>query len=116
METVKKIGNWLKDNPWAFVMALIGVFTAVLLLRSKNNKISSLKDAVAIQATKAQIAEAEGRAWTLKQSADSRDDEVRELDKRIAASKRRVVEIHEGKVKKDASDDEIAALFSDSGL
>lgn len=113
---MKKIWQWIKDNPWALITALVGVFGAVWLVKSKSNKIASLKDAVAVQATKSQIAADEARAKALKESADSHDDEVAELDARIKASKRRVVEIHEGEIREGATDDEIADLFSDSGL
>lgn len=114
--TALKIGRWLKDNPWAIIVALLGVFSAYRILKSKDNKISTLQDAVAVQATKSKMAGMEARAKALKERADAREGEVKELDDKIAASKRRIVEIHEEKLPEGASDEEIAAMFDRSGL
>lgn len=110
------IVRWVRENPWALLVALVGVFSAYLLLKSKHNKISTLKDAVAVKAAQADIVESETRATVIQASADARDDEVHAIDERITASMRRIVEINEGGVKKGATDAEIAALFHDSGL
>jgi len=115
-KTALKIGRWLRDNPWAIIVALLGVFSAYRILKSKDNKIANLQDAVAVQATKAKMAGMEARAKALKERADAREDEVKELDSKIAASKRRIVEIHENKVPEGASDEEIARMFTDSRL
>lgn len=113
---LKSAAQWFVENPWAILTALAGVFGAYLLLKRKDNKISSLKDAVAVQATKAKIAADEREAQMLVDAAEGKEAKVREIDDRIAASKRRILEINEGKRLDGASDEEIAALFSDSGL
>lgn len=114
---IKNIGKWLRNNPWAIITALGGVFSAYLIVKSKNNSISTLQDAVAVQATLKQISVDKTKAEVLKQQADTKDPEIKELEAKIAASKRRVVEIHAGKpLSKEASDDEVARMFSDSGL
>jgi hypothetical protein len=117
MEALKKVGHWLRDNPWAIIVSLVGVFGAYLLFKSKSNKIASLKDAVAVQAIKGQIAADEREVKLLVDGAEDREVEVQVIDEKIAASQRRIVEIHEGGQNlEEKSDDEIAALFSDSGL
>jgi len=115
-EILKKIGAWLRDNPWAIIVALAGVFGAYRIVKSKNNKISTLQDAVAVQATLKQMSADKAKAEVLKQQADAREGEVQELESKIEASKRRVLEIHEGKPVKEATDEEVAGLFGRSGL
>lgn len=117
-EILKKIGVWLRDNPWAIIVALAGVFSAYRIVKSKNNKISTLQDAVVVQATLKQMSADKAKAEVLKQQADAREGEVQELEGRIEASKRRVLEIHEGGKKpvKEATDEEVASLFGRSGL
>jgi len=115
-QTFKNIGKWLKENPWAIIVALAGVFSAYLVYKRKDNKISSLEDAVAVQSTKRKIAAVEAKAEVLKQQADAKAPEVAELDRKIADSKRRVVEIHEGQRLEGMDDDEVARMFSDARL
>lgn len=116
MKTLKKIGKWLKDNPWSIIVALASVFGAYLVFKSKDNKISSLHDAVEVKTAMARVAKDEARAEALINGAHGKEDEITEVDKRIAASKRRVMEIHEAKDLEGMNDDEVAVLFSDSGL
>jgi len=117
MGFLKAAGAWLRDNPWALLVALGSVFVAYLVFKSQKNKIDNLKDAVAVQAIKGKIAADDRQAKLLTDAAEAKESEVRALDRRILASKRRVVEIHEGGENLgEKSDDEIAALFSDSGL
>lgn len=112
----KKVWDWIKNNPWALLVALSGVFGAYLIFKSKNNKIASLTDAVVVQTTMGDIKANEAKANTIRKQADVKDEEVADIDSRIAKSKRRVVEIHEGgRTDVEAmSDDEVAKLFSDS--
>lgn len=113
---LKSAWKWVLENPWAIVVSIIGVFLAVKIVKSKNNKIASLQDAVAVQATLKQIAADEAKAEMIMKRAEERNQEVIDLEKKISASKRRVVEIHEGKPLSGKTDDEIANLFSSSGL
>jgi hypothetical protein len=115
-QTLKRIWTWIKENPWALLVALGGIFSAYLILKSKENKISSLQDAVAVQSTLKKIAADEAKAAVLKESADAKEDDVKALDKRIADSKRRVVEIHEGKRLEGMSDEDVARLFGDTRI
>jgi hypothetical protein len=116
MQTLKNIGNWLRDNPWAIIVALASIFSAYLIYKRKDNKISSLEDAVVVQSTKRKIAAVEAKAEVLKQQADAKAPEVAELDRKVAESKRRVVEIHEGRRLEELNDDEVARMFSDARL
>ena len=84
--------------------------------KRSSNKIASLEDAVAVKATMVKVAKAEGKAEALEAQADEVSEEREELKREIAASKKRVVEIHEGKPIEGMSDDEIAKMFSSSGL
>ena len=95
-QKAKKVWDWIKANPWALLVALAGVFGAYLIFKSKDNKIASLTDAVAVQTTMGDIKANEAKANTIRQQADSKDDEVADIDKRITESKRRVMEIHDG--------------------
>ena len=116
MKTLKKIGIWLKENPWAVVVSLVSVFGAYLLYKSKANKIASLQDAVEVQSALKRVAADEARAIVILETADAKEEDIKAIDKRIAASKRRVVEIHENKDVEGMDDEELARLFSDSGL
>lgn len=115
-KVIQKAGAWIRDNPWALLVALGGVFGAYFIVRSKQNKINKLSDAVVVQATLKDIAATKAKAEVLKQQADAKSEDIAALDKKVAASKRRVVEISEGKPLEGASDEEIADMFSGSGL
>jgi hypothetical protein len=113
---LKKAGTWLIENPWAIITALASVFGAYLLYKSKTNKIKSLQDAVAVKTTLSKIAADEARADMLIETADGMESEALLLEGKIKASKRRVAELHEDTNLEGKSDEEIAALFGDSGL
>jgi hypothetical protein len=115
-QTLKKIWTWIKENPWAILSAIVSVFSAYLVYKAKDNKINSLTDAVAVQSTLKNIAADEAKAAVLKASADAKEDDVKALDKRIADSKRRVMEIHEGTRLEAMSDEDVARLFGDTRI
>jgi hypothetical protein len=116
MNVAKKIWAWVLENPWALLVAIAGVFGAFLIYKRKDNKIANLEDAVVVQATKRKIAAVEAKAEVLKKQADEQAPKVQELDKLVAESKRRVMEIHEERKLEDMSDEEVARLFSSTRL
>lgn len=116
MTVLRAIWKWLKDNPWAIIAALLSVGAAYLLFKRKDNQIADLKDAVAVVNTRKVIAVNEAKADAIKASADAKEDDIKKLDKEIAASKRRVMEIHNGESLEGKDDDEVATLFSAAGL
>lgn len=108
--------KWLWSRPVilaGFVGALFGAFFVV---RSKRNQINNLKDAVEAQRIKAGVAKKEARAEALEAKAGASESEVRELKQDIASSKKRVAELAHGADLEGKTDEEIAKLFSDSGL
>ncbi len=113
---IKAGARWLWKTPLALGALLGIVFGAFFMWRSSKNKIKSLKDAVAVEGMMNKVAKDEARAEVLKASADVKDEEVKVLEGSIAASKRRIAEIHEDESLEDKSDEEIARIFSDSGL
>jgi hypothetical protein len=113
---LKRAWGWLLDNPVALAALAGGIVGAWFMWKRSTNKIASLEDAVAIGATKRKIAKHEARAEVLERAADAKEPEVVELKKNIAESKRRVLEINEGKRLERLTDDEVAKLFSESGL
>lgn len=113
---LKAGAKWLLETPVALAALAGVVFGAFFMWRSSKNKINRLEDAVAVKATLNKVAKDEARAQALKESADAKDEEVKALEGSIAASKRRVAEIHEEKRLEDKSDEEVARIFADSGL
>ncbi len=97
-------------------MAIAGVFGAILLWKSSSNGIGSLNDAIRVRADATAIVAKEARAKQLVTMADGKAEEVSALRKDIAASKRRVMEIHDDEPLGDKSDSEIALLFTTSGF
>lgn len=108
--------EWLRDNPLALMTMVGAVVGAWFMWKRSSNKIASLEDAVQVQAVKVTIAKKVAKAEYLEASADDRAAEVVVLKREIAASQKRVVEIHEGEPLEGKSDAEIAALFTDVGL
>lgn len=113
---VVALGRWLKENPLALASMLGAVVGAFFMWKSNKNKIASLEEAVEVQAHKRKIAVKTTEAKMLEERADSREPEVKELKKEIAKSKRRVVELSEAKDLGEKSDEEVADLFTNSGL
>ncbi len=108
--------EWLRDNPLALAAMVGAVFGAWFMWKRSSNKIASLEDAVAVSATKVTIAKKMARAEALEARADDTAEEVQELKRAVAASERRVVEIHEGERLEGMSDEQIAQLFTEAGL
>jgi hypothetical protein len=112
----KRAWDWLLKHPIAIASALAAAAGAYLVWRSNKNKIATLEDAVAVQGTKTKIAKKETEAKILAERGELELTKAIELETEIAESKRRVVEINEGKKLEDKSDDEIAELFNKSGF
>ena len=113
---LKRAGAWLRDNPIALAASIGSIVGAYFMWKSRKNKIDSLEDALAVQATKTKIAKAEAKAEQLEASAAAREPEIVALEREIIESKKRVLEIHEKSSLKDKTDSEIADMFSKSGL
>lgn len=116
MNTLRNCIAWLKRNALALFGVAGALFGALALLNSKRNQISNVKDALKVEQTRKSIAKDEKLAAELRKQADDKEPELRELEKRIVDSKRRVIEIHESKVAPDASDDDIIRMFNDAGF
>ena len=112
----KRWRNWLKEHPWAIVVALASILGALLLWKSTGNAVGSLDDAIQVRAAAREIAAKEARAATLEEQADAKGENVTALRREVAASKRRVMEIHNAEPLDDKNDDEVAALFTDAGF
>lgn len=114
---VQRFGAWLWAHPAALAGALGAIVGAVLMVRSKKNQVSTLKDALEVQKIKASVARDEATAELLTEQADVHADEVKALQLQIAQSKRRAVELASAKpLDQSATDDEIAKLFTDAGF
>lgn len=108
--------KWLWSRPVVLAGLAGAIIGAFFVVRSKRNQINNLKDAVEAQRIKASVAKKEARAEVLEASAEADEQEVRELKQDIVRSKQRVAELAHGRKLEGVPDDEIAKLFSDSGL
>lgn len=113
---LKRVWTWIKDHTWGVLAAFAGVLLAVFMWKSGRNQIGSLNDAVQVRAAVREIAAKEARAQALEEQSDTKGEEVNALRREIAASKRRVMEIHNAQPLDDLDDSEIATLFSASGF
>ncbi len=112
MPWYKRFWQWIKDHPWAILVALGSILGALLLWKSAGNAVGSLDDAIQIRAATREIAAKEARATALEEQADAKGSDVTALRREVTASKRRVMEIHYAEPLDDKSDDEVAVLFS----
>lgn len=113
---IKSVGKWLWSRP-AVLAAIIGaIIGGFFVLRSKKNQIGNLKDAIAASKAKGDVARAEARAEALEAQANEKHEEVAKLKREIVRSKMRATEISLGRNLEGMPDDEIADLFSRSGL
>lgn len=110
------VWSWLKENPLALAAMLGAVLGAWFMWKSTKNKVKSLEEAVEVQANKRKIAAKEAEARFLEEKADAAEPRVEILKTEIAASKRRVIELANEPSVEDMDDDEVAELFSNSGL
>lgn len=113
---IRKALVWLWSHPAALVGAIGAFIGAFLMWRSDRNKVATLKDALTVQKAKNDIAKAEAQAELLEGQAGAAEPRVQELKKQIAESQRKVVVIAEGPHTKDLSDEEVADLFSRTGI
>ena len=110
------IWNWLKENPLALAGMVGAVVGAWFMWKSTKNRVKTLEEAVEVQANKRKIAAKEAEARALEEKADAAEPRVKALKTEIAASKRRVIELANEPSVEGMDDEEVAELFSRSGL
>lgn len=108
--------KWLWSHPAALAGMVGTLIGAVLMVRSKKNQISTLKDALEVQRIKTTVVRDEAQAELLTEQADVHAEEVKALQAQIGASKRRAAELAHATDLQGKTDAEIAKLFSDAGL
>lgn len=108
--------NWLWSHPVALAGAAGTLIGAVLMMRSKKNQVATLKDALEVQRIQATVARDEAQAELLTEQAGTHAQEVKALQAKIVASKRRAAELAHGTDLAGKSDDEIVQLFNDAGF
>jgi|SRR5690606_1683609 len=113
---LKGAAVWLWERPVALAATIGSILGAFFMWRSKRNQVASLKDALEAKKFEKEIARHEATVELLKKQAGALDPRIEQLKKEINSSKKRVVEIREGRRLDDATDEEIAKLFSDSGF
>ncbi len=112
----RRLWQWIKDHPWAILVALGSVLGAVVLWKLGRNDIGTLDDAVQVRAAVREIAAKKARAAALEEQADAKAEDITALRREIRASRRRVMEIHDAEPLDGKSDDEVAALFTLAGF
>jgi hypothetical protein len=116
MDTLKKIWEWIKKYPWTIIVAIASTIGAILLWKASSNNIESLDDAIQVKAAIREISRKEGKIKTLEELGDLKKTEIESIKKDIIVSKKRVLEIRNAESLEDKSDDEIAAIFSNSSF
>jgi hypothetical protein len=111
-----KIISWLKKYPWAIIVALGSVLGAIAILISRENQVSSIDGAVQIRAAIREIAKNEASVLDLEKKDLEKKVEIEKIEKEIASSKKRVLEIHKGEDLSEKSDEDISRLFNISGF
>lgn len=105
---------------WSFLkkylgwpVALVGVFLgARAIIRSQNNRIANLKDALTVEQERRKIAAAEERVKMKTEQAISKGLEVDAAVAKAREGKRRVVAIESNAPTEHMNDEEIARQFS----
>lgn len=110
------VWTWLKANPGALLVALGTAIGAFVIYKSKDNTVTDIHDAIGVGAVLGKMKADAKRAEEIKAGAAAKEAELSQLEEKIKDSKRRVVEISEGKPLKELTDDEIAKKFTDSGI
>lgn len=113
---IKAGARWLWSRPVVLAGLVGAILGAFFVVRSKRNQINSLKDAVEAQRIKSKVAHKEAKADALEAKAGADEQEVRELKQDILRSKQRAAELAHARDLEGATDEEIAKLFTDSGL
>ena len=98
------------------VAGVVGVFLAIFMWKSKANRTRSMEEAIQVRAAQREIAIKEGRAAELVRQADARQEDIDEARAEIAAAKKRALEIYQGESLEGKTDEEIAIIFTASGL
>jgi len=108
--------KWLWSHPVALAGAVGAIVGAALMVRSKKNQVATLKDALEVQRIQATVVRDEAQAELLTEQAGVHAQEVKALQAKIVASKRRAAELAHGTDLAGKSDDEIVQLFNDAGF
>jgi len=113
---MQKIWKWIKENPWALIVAIVSTLGALFLWKASSNNIESLDDAIQVKAALREISRKEGKAEVLEEWGNLKKKELNLVKHDITLSKKRVIEIHNAENLDGLSDIEIANVFSDSGF
>lgn len=118
MAWMKTAWEWAKGHAVALLLALGAILGGVLYILSKNNDGANipLGDAIALRRATQEVATKEAQAAALVQQGDAGAERAAQLQREIADSKRRAMEIHHGPVVTDMTDEQVASLFSRSNL
>jgi hypothetical protein len=111
VKTIKLWLRWLETHPWAIVVGLAGVLLTVLGWRRRGPTVGELNTRAAEKAGEAKAYKADADATGKK--ADAATAIVARDEAAISAA--RLEEIPAEHVK-ECSDDEVADIFSNSGL
>jgi len=113
---IVSIGKWLWSQPIILASIISAVVGGLFIYKSSKNKIDNLKDGIEIQKAKNKISKNNAVVKELEKNADKHEKEINDLKKEISQSKKRVVELDKKESLEGLNDEEIAKIFSDSGI
>jgi hypothetical protein len=104
---LKKVVGWL----WSPI-GLVGLIAAAFAIKkSKDNRITSLKDALVVEKARRDVVASETRAQVFTQEAIAKGIEVGKASEKARAQKRRIVEIESKQPTENMTDEQIAEEF-----
>jgi uncharacterized alpha/beta hydrolase family protein len=110
---------WLKKwfgwawSPFTLVAMLAGAYA---IKRSRDNSITKLKDALAVERGRREVVAGQARVEVLTEQAREKGKAIHAAREKVLESKRRVVRIEGDTLTEEMTDDEIAKKFSDLKL
>jgi len=113
MDKLKGAWRWVRDHAVAILGAIAALLAVAWGIHYARRRIGGLRDRVAVEEARREIAADTARRDALIEQADGREADVEEIDARLAANHRRIVEAHEGT--EGMADSEVEDAFARLG-
>lgn len=110
---MKKAWRWVCDHVSTILVFLVAVLGAGMLWDYQRRKLLSLKEQLAVQKAKSEIAALQARKTALLERADEKTAEIEEIDRKLVENRRMIVAQHEDVA--TMSDREIEDAFARLG-
>ena len=96
MKALRTAWAWLKRWGWSVAVGLLVLIGGIFAWQRREKLLGAAKDEAAVAEALRQMDALRARRSEVSSRVDEKSEEITQLDGEIAATKRRIVELHQG--------------------